>query len=184
MASILAADNVFMEQYENYQKRSCRNRFSIIDHQGLKTLSIPLQKGKNEQMPIKDVFISHETDWQQQHLKSIKAAYGKAPYFEHYFDKIEKIFESNHEKLWEFNKECYLYILFAMKINSNISLTKTYIKDYQVAVDFRKKDNMAISNPYYAQVFEDRLGFTPNASVLDLLFCIGPEAGTYLRKIL
>ena len=34
----------------------------------------------------------------------------------------------------------------------------------------------------YPQVFEDRLGFLPNLSILDLLFCAGPEALAYLQQ--
>jgi hypothetical protein len=36
--------------------------------------------------------------------------------------------------------------------------------------------------PYY-QVFADRLPFTPNLSVMDLLMNIGPEAKKYLETI-
>jgi hypothetical protein len=32
----------------------------------------------------------------------------------------------------------------------------------------------------YWQVFQHRYGFQPNLSILDLLFCMGPEAVFYL----
>ncbi|MBA2748463.1 MAG: WbqC family protein, partial [Tatlockia sp.] len=35
----------------------------------------------------------------------------------------------------------------------------------------------------YSQVFEDRLGFQPNLSILDLLFCEGPNAINLLTSI-
>ncbi|MBI3883573.1 MAG: WbqC family protein, partial [Sphingobacteriales bacterium] len=37
--------------------------------------------------------------------------------------------------------------------------------------------------PYirYTQVFEERLGFHPNLSILDLLFCCGRRAGELLK---
>ena len=37
-------------------------------------------------------------------------------------------------------------------------------------------------SPYY-QVFADRMPFTPNLSVVDLLMNIGPEAKNYLETI-
>jgi WbqC-like protein family len=36
--------------------------------------------------------------------------------------------------------------------------------------------------PKYRQVFEERIGFIPNLSVLDLLFCEGKEAIRYIRS--
>jgi len=37
--------------------------------------------------------------------------------------------------------------------------------------------------PKYVQVFEDRNGFLPNLSILDLIFCTGPEAALLLQKL-
>ena len=37
-------------------------------------------------------------------------------------------------------------------------------------------------NIEYPQVFENNLGFIPNASILDLIFCQGPYALNVLRK--
>ncbi len=34
----------------------------------------------------------------------------------------------------------------------------------------------------YVQVFQDRYGFIPNMSILDLLFCAGPETVSILRR--
>jgi hypothetical protein len=34
----------------------------------------------------------------------------------------------------------------------------------------------------YPQLFTDRLGFLPNLSILDLLFCTGPESLIYLDR--
>lgn len=36
--------------------------------------------------------------------------------------------------------------------------------------------------PYY-QVWASRFGFTPNLSILDLIFNLGPESPLYLKKI-
>ena len=39
------------------------------------------------------------------------------------------------------------------------------------------------NHPDYQQVFEDKFGFQPNLSILDLLFCCGPESQEILRSI-
>jgi hypothetical protein len=38
-----------------------------------------------------------------------------------------------------------------------------------------------IANQVYSQVFSDKIEFIPNASILDLLFCMGPSTNIYLK---
>ena len=47
--------------------------------------------------------------------------------------------------------------------------------------DFREVDTEFIPQPYY-QVFEPKLGFLPNLSIIDLLFNMGPESLLILSK--
>ena len=183
MAYLVGAEKILMETNENYQKRSSRNRYTIIDHYGIKTLSIPLQKGKNEQLPISNVLIAHDENWQVQQLRTIKTAYGKSPYFEYYFEPLSSVFHKNHQSLFEFNLECLQFFIKHAQLKVTLSFTSDYFKNYENALDLRSNIPNINSLPYYAQVFEDRLEFIPNASVLDLLFCCGPAAGTYLKTI-
>ena len=47
--------------------------------------------------------------------------------------------------------------------------------------DFRKEDPEFTAQPYY-QVFQERLGFLPNLSIVDLLFNMGPESLLVLQQ--
>ena len=47
--------------------------------------------------------------------------------------------------------------------------------------DFRRADTAFVPQPYY-QVFESKLGFLPNLSIIDLLFNMGPESLLILSK--
>ena len=47
--------------------------------------------------------------------------------------------------------------------------------------DFRTTDPEFSPQPYY-QVFEYKLGFLPNLSIIDLLFNMGPESLLVLKK--
>lgn len=182
MAMMQHATSVTMEVHEHYQKRSCRNRFTIVDHQGLKTLSIPLKKGKNAQLPIREAEIAYSTDWQYHMLKTIKSAYGKSAFFEHYMDSLENIFHQKDIFLFDFNQRLRDWIIQKLKLSLHIELSTNYLDLVPTDIIDYRKGIHPIDNEYYPQVFEDRLGFVPNASCLDLLFCLGPEAKQYLMR--
>lgn len=46
-----------------------------------------------------------------------------------------------------------------------------------------KRPYSSIDFPTYSQVFDDKLGFMPNLSILDLIYNLGPEAKSYLQKL-
>jgi hypothetical protein len=70
-----------------------------------------------------------------------------------------------------------------------IEKTSTYSKKTDASVlDLRNqmapKNRLQQESPLkpYPQVFESKNGFLPNLSILDLLFCIGPESFYYLEE--
>lgn len=193
-SEIIKAQELTIEKHENYQKRSFRNAYNIINPNGIIPLSVPLQKGKHQGQKITDVLISYGEDWQKQHMESIRSAYGKAPYFDHYWLEIEELFQQKFSYLFELNLAALKLCFRLMQIKPLINFTKIYAKPKSSLApdrleDFRgtlisKKyhyiDNYAF-NPY-SQLFEDRHGFIPNLSILDLLFCAGPECSIVLKN--
>ena len=183
-AHYLDKDEINVEKHENYQKRSFRNRYDILTTNGVLRLTIPLCKGKNNKMPIAEVKIAYDDNWVDIHLQTIRSAYGKSPYFEFYFDGLEKIFVRKHSSLFDFNMECMSFIFSKLKLPNTISTSNSYEPQYDNLVDLRnKKWDDSQDHSSYVQVWEDKFGFTPNLSILDLLFCMGPESISYLRKI-
>ena len=74
------------------------------------------------------------------------------------------------------------WINSVLKLGISIGFTESYQKEYAAseALDYRDRwlpKNYAREEkawkPKYTQVFEDKFGFLPNLSVLDLLFCKG-----------
>ena len=64
--------------------------------------------------------------------------------------------------------------------------TVNYKKEYET--DFRgtftpKHPYPTLSHKSYHQVFSDRLPFTPNLSIIDLLMNLGPESKSYLKEL-
>jgi len=191
-AKLCSGHPLFIEQHEHYIKRSYRNRAHILGANGSMRLTIPLKKGKNEGQPIREVQIEYIRKWQQQHWQSIQSAYGKAPFFEHYSDELRPFFEKEYKFLFDFNFELMETLMDLIGINPEISLTNNYTHNPpEDVLDLRNsihpKEKHHKPDPHYqsityAQVFQDKHGFVPDLSILDLLFCMGSETSLILER--
>jgi len=177
--------SLVLEQHENYVKRSFRNRTHIAAANGLLRLSIPLEKGKNQQQPIREVRISYDEPWQNKQWTAICSAYGNSPFFEYYVDDFQPLFTQKTEFLFEHNLKVLQTLFFVLDIKPAIQLSQTFLKeDYEGIDDFRNKitpktigtnTDFTYQNKPYQQVFAEKTGYLPNLSILDLIFCKGPE---------
>lgn len=191
-SKLYAFEEVIIEQHENYLKGSYRNRTHIAGANGLLRLSIPLMKGKNEQQGIQSVQIAHHESWAQQHWASIQSAYGNAPFFEYYADAFEPIFKASPSHLFAFNKELLETVLSFLEFPAKLHWSEHFTKvtDENECLDFRngifpkkhrQKEDAQFEPKPYLQVFSDKNGFIPNLSILDLLFCHGPQSSLILE---
>jgi len=188
----LKSKTCLLESQENYQKRSFRNRAYIAAANGKERLTIPLAKGKNEQMPIREVQISYDQDWQKQHWGAITAAYSKAPFFEFYAPELQVFYQRRENWLFDWNYAILEFFTSVWTLEVNWELTGSYKKQYpEEIMDLRgrllpKKSPTIFQayadNIHYTQVFQEKHGFIPNLSSLDLLFCTGPEGILHLSK--
>lgn len=186
---------ISIEDSENYQKGSFRNRCYIATSLGATPLSIPLKKGKNNHQTIRDVAISYDVDWQRQHWQSIKTAYGSAPFWMFYAPVFEKFYQTQYTFLFDFNYEILETILTILKIKKDINISFTGNYEAQnihnpdlsgtEGRDFRNDfslKNKTFVGKKYAQLFEDRVGFLPNMSALDLVMCCGNQSLEVLKS--
>ena len=182
---------VVIEQHEHYQKGGYRNRCTIVNANSTQMLTVPLVKGKNEKQSIREVKISYIDNWQRIHWTSIQSAYGNAPFFEHYADHFKGFFNQKQETLFDLNRVLLHKILKILRLDTEIQTSMEYEKNPIQSIDFRNKISTRKSNTFvdknftpihYSQVFEEKHGFLPNLSILDLIFCKGPEALSYLEQ--
>ena len=188
-AKLTGYPHVVLEQMEHYQKRSYRNRCHIAAAQGIQRLSIPLQKGKNRKMPVREVRIAYDQPWQKQMEHAIRSAYRSAPFFEEYAPPLLETIRQHHEFLFNLNLKLLTQVADFLEIAPNWTFTEDYSTEAPTGrTDLRNKihpvdpaaDPAFLPVPYN-QVFEDRHGFSPNLSIIDLLFCMGPEAPGILK---
>ena len=181
-SEIAKADVVFIEGHDYYLKQTYRNRCLIAAANGQMALSIPVEKASGEKILTRDVRISDHTDWQLNHWRSIESAYNSTPFFEYYKDDLLPFYEKKWTYLMDFNLEIQLKILDLLNLNKKIQLTGEYknmlddtFLDLREAIHPKKENQSLDLSPYY-QVFDQRFGFQPNLSIIDLLFNMGNES--------
>lgn len=163
----------FTEAHENYQKGGWRNRCRIAGPNGEQLLSVPLEKGKHQKKPIQEVRISYRQEWWREHEQAIRTAYGRSPYFEYYAADLFAVVRARPETLWALNEGLTEVILRLLNWEIPRGETKSFVGTE--ATDFRRVADASASLLPYPQVFTDRHGFLPGLSILDALFCLGPQ---------
>jgi len=168
---------------ESYCKMSFRNRFVVSGSNGLIQLSIPLINGRDQKIRFKDVRICYEEKWQLMHWRTIISCYNRSPYLEHYRDELEKFFTNRWEFLFDWNLATLDWLKQVLKFPGELKVA-TQPSDMNIE-DGRNKwvpknFQQADLGIRYAQVFEQKIGFQNNLSILDLLFNTGPKARNLL----
>lgn len=155
-----------------FQKQCSLSQYAIISDKGLNQLSIPTVRSTRRGQ-YSSVEISNTEQWQRNHWRAIKNAYQKAPFFIYYDYKIEPLFSQEFNYLVDFNKSANSIITDILKLTSISIDDKQEV--YYEEVSGEKLDS-------YPQVFDNKLGFIKNASILDLILNLGPKAQDYLAS--
>lgn len=185
-SEIIKSNSVVFEMEDNFQKHSFRNRCYIYNSNGKQLLNIPVKdkyKGTSQRKKTKDLLVDNDALWQDHHLKSLQTAYRTSPFYEFYEDDLLSIFTKKYTFLQDVNIDTFLFITDALQISQQYSKTETYIvkvieKDLREHADVKKQPQKLVNN--YVQMFDDKHGFIPNLSILDLLFMEGPNAISFL----
>lgn len=186
--AFLIFGDAVLECHERYQKQSYRNRTTIVSSIGRYDLSVPTIHDSKMSL-IKDVRIDYSTPWQRTHWRSIETSYNSSSYFLYYKDFIKPFFEKKTEFLYDYNLQIINAIFKILQINVLVTQTTHFIpytdEDLRLKIQpkERKKADYPFVNPQsYHQVFDDKFGFIPNVSILDLIFNLGPESIEYLKN--
>lgn len=163
---------------------SYRNRYYLAAPAGKMLMSLPLENGRNQRIPVSLVKLSERADWQDNHWKTICSLYGRAPFFEHFSHQLQPLFAKRYATLHEFNIAGIQLVQKWLQLPLSFSETREFVRQYDETIpDLRHSmspQHEAIVPEYY-QVFADRTGFLSDCSILDLLFCEGPYAAVLLK---
>lgn len=177
--------SVIIETQENYQRQTIRNRCYILSANGVQKLIVPIKHQSNKK--IKDIEIDYKINWINNHINSIKSAYGKSPFFIYYYDRIFAIINKKHKFLFDLNTEILFTMLELLNIETNIKFSEHFIPIDTTNTNehrhlFSKKNIPFLNITYkkYIQTFSDRFNFIEDLSILDLIFNCGKEALLYI----
>ncbi len=180
---LYTSEEVWIDDTEVYLKQTFRNRMQIIAANGVLDLSVPVQSTKGLDLTIDKIKISYDDRWQLKHWRTIQSAYKSSPFFEEYEHDIKALINMEHDLLIDLNKSILSKLIkllghpkkvkFASDggISSKAHSLRGYFKPSKIPDSNFKP---------YLQVFNYKHGFSPNLSILDLLFNEGPYSVGYL----
>lgn len=199
---------VFFDDVQ-YTKRDWRNRNKVCTRGGDPVwLSVPVSVASRDQL-IKDTPIKYDEAWIEKHLGTLHHSYGKAPFFDTYFPIIEGIYAKKFEMLVDLDialtRQICDWLAIQTEFAKSSDLPSSGHKDEKlIAVAKAVGGTHYLSGPAAKAYMQDQLwedagialeyvsypdyppypqinpGFTPQVSVLDLLFMTGPDAPRYI----
>ena len=186
MAALVRCAEADVEVKETFPKQTYRNRMEIMTAGGVRMLTVPVVRSNHSR--TEEVCIDYKDRWNVVHMRTLTAAYAASPYFMYYSDDLEALLSQHYERLVDLNDAVMAWILAKIKVSCRLMHTTDYHlesgegEDYRSRFTPKKPYPVEGMKPYY-QVFADRIPFTPNLSVVDLLMNIGPEARNYLENM-
>ena len=172
--------HIVFDKYETHQKRNFINRCLIAGANGPILLSVPLIQGRDQKTPVKDLRIANDENWQKRHWRSILSSYNSSPWFHYFKDEMAGIYLKHFEFLIDWNYECLRWTFNKLRINIKLDWIDHLEpddknKDNRYRSTRKKDPEFSVKSLRYQQVFEDKIGFIENLSILDLMFCAGPN---------
>ncbi len=180
-----------------------RNRIKLLDGK-IHWLTIPVKNSGRYMQKINEVEIDSSKDWRRIHRKTIIANYGKSPHFNDFFPQFDEMLSRDWCLLADYNvcfiKEVFrflgikvplltsselkisgkateLILDICRKTGASSYLHGKHSRDY---VDFYMLDSAGIKNLIQDFSCEEypqtTMPFSPNLSMLDILFNCGKDA--------
>jgi len=193
-----------------YSKNYFHNRNRIKTPNGWRWLTTPvLTKGKFG-VNFKDLKVDFKQSWEKKHFKAICTYYGKAKFFDMYYDGFRKIYEVKYYNFMDVFKNTFFLIKKLLGFESNVIFASSlkvsgkkdrllmniieaigsdaYISgpDGRTYIDIKKWEENGIKiifHDFAHPVYPQLYGsFIPQMSAIDLLFNCGPESLEVLRR--
>lgn len=178
-------ESVVIPLNENYIKQSYRNRYDISDAHGIRTLTVPVIGQKGQKTSLNDIQLA-DGKWRREHLGALRSAYGKAPWFEHYFFQLEGLYAEHHSLLIDFAKASQQLLAKWVKAplpSYHVIAKENWNEDLHKQLMAFEPGTRCTTFRSYPHVFMDRQPFHSDLSVIDVVMNLGPSASDYLLML-
>lgn len=140
----------------------CRTLVQSNSPEGM-VLTVPVVGGSSSVKRLRpwQLAISSHGDWTRTHLGAIEAAYGKEPYFQHFFPEIADVIATYPPLLADLNRKLFSLLLAGMNYEENAK----DIKKFRVCHPKRYEN---ISSRLFSKIDMDH-------SIIEPLFRLGPD---------
>ena len=185
--AIFKAGGIHLDIHHHYEKQTYRNRCLIRGANKVERLTVPVIS--SNRTPYLEVQINYEPDWVNTFWRSVTSAYANAPFFLYYAQDFEKIFFSKPNYLHELTIPLLTLCLKLLKMDVNMTFSEKYekktpegIKDLRSHISPKQSflDRGLYDPVPYLQLFG--ANFEANLSVIDLIFCEGPNSLSIVTK--
>jgi len=200
----LADTFVFFNQVQ-YVKKDWLNRNLVKGPNGVVWLTVPVRTSSGSRIAIKDVRIDNSQLWQRKHWRTLESCYSKAPFFDEVSSILEPIIRKEKwDLLVELNQTLILEICRFLGVTAEFLDARNFVwegnksdlvlsmcknlgatsylfgsqgRDYADVESFRLARISPKFQEYSPQKYPQLWGaFTPNLSVVDLMFNCGSDA--------
>ena len=183
-AVLSACDEVCFEINDSFPKQTFRNRAYFLTSNKIQPLIIPLNFSNGD--PTKEVEVDYSQRWIKDHWGAFYSGYGKAPFFEYFYESFKTVWEKRVKYLVDLDLAFFEVCGKILQIQPKISFTTKFQSD--VSNDIRNiinpkkpfSDRKIYQPVPYSQLFGDT--FVPNLSIVDLIMCEGPNAAQILNN--
>lgn len=181
-------ETIWLEAHEHYQKQTYRNRCYTLTSQGVDRLTVPVRHSSGIKTPYRRLEIDYSQPWVDKHWRALCTAYNKAPYFEYFAASFHDVLLARPAYLFDLNLLLLQTCCTLLQVEKKFELSTNYEKTPgaqivdargEIHPRHRLEANSYFQPIPYPQVFGSE--FHSNLSILDLLFCEGPNARAILQ---
>jgi hypothetical protein len=206
---MMLADVFVILDTVQYTPRDWENRNRILGAQGPQWLTVPVVHVSRSQL-IRETRIDNAQDWRSKHLRTLEAAYGKAPHYASTMRLLESLYGASWDRLLDLDRHFIDAAVRELGIRCEFVLASdlvaegkgqallmslcraagadTYLSGALGRAYLRPEDWAAAGirlryHDYESAAYPQLApGFTPWMSVIDMMMSCGPETRDVLAR--